>query len=553
MTTIPLLSIDLWHTHLTTAIRTADGRSTPLMIDECLRTPTGVAVCHDGALHAGRIGAQLGRRHPESYIRVPGPTLLDEHVSVNGVRIDPVDVMAAVLVQVTTAARHSVGTVPDEVVVAVPARWTARQRQRLRVAAVTAGLGQPEIVAGAESILREQGAEGRNLPTEMVAVVCRLADTVGEVVLLQRESQTYQVLAAYDLGEVGEIAGTTITDQAATAIAAGIDSCGVSVDQIAMVLCDGSSSQVRALAAALPTSTGVAVVPRQVDAAAAACGGIRSHQLRQTDDSAGRRDRELVRATASIALAWASVAALVLQLFESRAVIGADTVGPTGLLTRWYSSGLGLVLAIVGNVCLCLLTTPSRTTRPDGTHRRDAVRRGALMLVAAALGLATGLAATYGEPLHSIVVAAVPAAVIVAVLVLLAFQLLPPPGSADHVGWRRHLRPPMTAALFGGLAIVALVGENQRAHSFLADGLDDLAGYGLAWAIALHLTAAPWHRLTIGLALAAAATFSAIASTTDATIAACLVLAIVVWWFVRSLPTPALIVRTRRRLAAGDS
>ena len=232
------LSIDFWHTTACAATRRTDGTVAAVTVDGDTVIPTGVAVTRNGDLHAGRDGATIGAEHPHLYVRLPGQRLFDERVQVGPTAVDPVDLVAAVLSEVARQASTATGgTVPTDVVICTPTGWVGRQQERMRVAARRAGLAQPRLLDGADAIVREQAANGTPIPMGAVVVMCRLDATAGEVVVLCRQPDGLERLATHPFGEVGEIAGATLVDQAATAMARALEAAEIPGERVAAVFC----------------------------------------------------------------------------------------------------------------------------------------------------------------------------------------------------------------------------------------------------------------------------------------------------------------------------
>jgi hypothetical protein len=553
-----LLSIDLWHDRMAAVVRSPTGRTVPVVVDGAVVTPTGVAVAADGSLRPGRAGAQLGQQDPTAYVRIPGRRLLDDQTSIGETRLDPVDVVAAVLALVAHGVQaHQ--TLPDEVVIAIPAGWTGRQRHRLRQAAARAGLGQPRLVNAAECIVREHLANGGDLPVGKVAVVCRLGATAGELVLVQRERDRYEVLAVFDLGELGETGGSSIADQAAAALDTAVDATGIGADQIAVMLCDTPASAMPALAAALANLATPSASPTHIGELAAALGATRTHNPLPP----ARRTRHVAAGVVITGAGFAAAGSLAVQALNAGFVVEATDLNPRFVVVPPYLWGLAPVFAMLGVVGLAVLAADRAAAREPRAGPEPVLATG--LLVAAVVGVGGGLMlAVQGGAVYAVspqpmlrwaLASTVPLAVVLAVVGLVAMGLAPPRSRSGVMPWREVVRPPAAAVVVGGLSTVVLVAAitgYPRVDSDLWWRMEHLAGYGLGWAIALHLLTNPWRRAILGFLLSAGCTYANSVDTDDV-ISACLIATVNLGALVRFGPAVAMLVRAPDRASVEGS
>ena len=535
------LSIDFWHTTLRAVTLRPDGTVMTVMVDGDTSMPTGVAVTEDGVLHAGRDGAAIGADHPHLYVRLPGQRLFEERIQVGPVEVDPVDLVAETLRHLARQAGAATGgALPTDVVICTPAWWVPRQQQRLRTAARRAGLANPRLLDCPDAILRDQAGNVAPVPVGAVVVVCRLDATVGEVVVLCRRVDGLERLATLPLGEVGETAGETLVEQAATALTEALQEAGIPGEQVAAVYCHAPETAMSALASALTASAGLAAPPVRVGEMAAAAGGL------YTTLPTGRvkprwRYARLFHSLGGIAAGGFGAGFLAYQVFESGQVYEATTISPKMLVTQWCAWGLASLFALLALVSTALAVADLRAIRSGHADNPDGPdpKLGSSLTFAAALGV--GLAAMFalvggasfgfnpGPMLTWTLGSTVPAAVVITVIGLLAVR------APIRGGWRDRLRFPVEASALAAVSTVAVVGSYvaipfQDRNTWWA--MEHAGAIGIGYAAAWLVTRR-WTRLIIvGSLLGGPATFAISLDTFDV-IGAFLIGAVTVWWLAR--------------------
>ena len=446
-----MLGIDLWHTRLAAATRAGDGWVTPVTFDGAAVTPTAVTVTADGTLLPGSHGAAS-----HSYVRLAGQRLHDEQLSVGSVRLDPVDVMAAVLARVADNAPDA-----SRVVIATPAGWTRHQRERLTLAASRAGLAQPQVISGAQAILQQLHRDSPLRPGQVAAVI-RLDDTAGELALIQRRPDGIEVLAAIDFGEVGEIAGKTLVGQAANAFVSALDASSLTGDQVAAVFCDAPPPVVAALASALASAVPSAPAPVRVGELVAAFGATGRTHASAGEVRFRRPARNLVRSGATAALAFAAAVALTVQQLSSGVVYPATSTAPARLVMTWQGWGLAPVFAVLGVVAIAVLAAELHGAGRRRPAAGPDMALGAGLLLSAALGVGGAVAlallgaVSYGvspAPLLAwTLLSTLPLAAVLVALGVVVTRAGPPAGGP----WWQLLQAPLPAVLVGAVSTAVL-------------------------------------------------------------------------------------------------
>jgi hypothetical protein len=542
------LSIDYWHTTVAAAAGTPDGGVVAVAVDGAAVWPTGVAVDEDGRLRAGRDGMDIGTRHPQSYVRMPGQRLYDEHITVAGVQVDPVDLVAATLSRAAREARTVTGSVtPHALVISIPAGWVERQRKQMLAAAKRAGMSQPTLVSGAESIVREQIARNIVVRDGSVVVVCRLDATVGELVVLRHQADTFKQIAMRDLGELGETPGATLTEQAATALKEALGAADTEGDQVAAVFCQVPPGVMPELSHALTMSADLRVAPAQVADLAATFGGARSQTSDSEPVTAGQ-PRARLHSTVGMLVAWFGAAVLAYQAVSSGTVYEATSVNGRMLVTEWPAWGLAPLFATLGALSAALLLSDLRAKRlgPEGDQAGPDPALGAALAVVAALGVGgAGVLALAGAAYFEIepgplltwtLWSTVPLAVVLAVLGLVVARV------SGRVPWRDRLRFPVVALVVASLSTACVIASyagvpyvNPHAWWTMAH----IGAFGIGWSAALLLVDDWWLRITLGFVLGTPAAI-VIDIKTAGIISTCFVAAVTLWWLMRLKPAAPL-------------
>jgi hypothetical protein len=538
------LSIDYWHTTVAVALGTLDGPIS-VAIDGAARWPSGVAVDTEGVLRAGLAGAEYGSSHAQSYVRMPAQRLLDDRIGVGSAEIRPVDLLIATLSMVAYEVRKIRGSAPGGVVVGVPTGWVRRQREAMATAGKAAGFRHVTVVNAAESIVRHQIGRGAAVPIGSAAVVCRLDATVGELVIVRRHADRFEVAAAYDLGEVGEAVGATLVDQAGWALIQGLESTAIDGSEIAGVYCQVPVGGMRALAAKLAASADMPVTPVEVADLAAAFGTAQMAGTEPEPAAAGLARSGLPGSFLATAIAWLAAGVLSYQMVGSAAAYPkAEGVG-MWLHTQMYAWALVPVFATLGAAAVALAVSRLRRTASAGP---DPGLGSALVLVAvlgvgsaAVLSLigASHFGADPAPLLRWTLASTVPLAAVLLTLGLLVARTGPPaPGARTPAPWRDLLRLPLPALTLAALSTVVIVASVVDIPPVDSDWwlrMMRIGAFFAGWAVAFLLPVNPWRRVWVGSVLSAAATWS-VGIETAGVLTSVLVAAITFWWLLRLTP-----------------
>jgi hypothetical protein len=546
------LSIDIWHTSVAAVVRTSDGQEHPLAFDGSQMLPFVVAVTDTGALHPGAWGEAIGAEYPGLYVRTPAQRLFDDRVQVGGVSVDPVDLVAAVLSRVAQEARTVTGgTVPEDVVFCTPCGWVSRQWMRVAVAADRAGLAPPRQLGAAEAIVRDRMAAGAAVPVGAVVVVCRLDATVGELVLLHRRADGFEQRASMTFGELAEIPGSSLPEQAATALSEALAVNRLTGDEITAVFCHVAEESFPTLSAVLTVSAGLVVGPVRVNGLAAARGGMHSTVPNKPVRPAWRWAR-LAHSVAGTAIGWSAAIFVAYQLFNSGMVYEATSISPKMLVTRWCGWGLAAVFALLGLASAAVMTSDVRALRSGTAEPVDGPdpKLSSALLFAAGLGL--GVAAVFAlvggahfglAPLPILtwtLGSTVVLAAVVAIVGLLAGRL------PMKRGWPDRLRFPVEASALATVSTVSVIGSYVGIPLGDRDvwwSMEHGGAIGIGLAVAWLVAPAPWSStpdavrrwfrlLIVGALFGGPATYAIDIETFDA-IGAFLIGAVTVWWVVR--------------------
>jgi molecular chaperone DnaK (HSP70) len=148
-----VLAVDFGTLNTTAAFAVDGGVPQLLQVENSQYLPSVVVADGEGNLLTGKAAARQAMVYPERAERVPKRALVAGGEAVLGGRAFPAVALAgAVLGKVyAEAVRFHGGPPPGTVVLTHPARWAEPVRQRLRAAAVLAGMPDPVLVAEPEA------------------------------------------------------------------------------------------------------------------------------------------------------------------------------------------------------------------------------------------------------------------------------------------------------------------------------------------------------------------------------------------------------------------
>ncbi|MFC3504089.1 Hsp70 family protein [Micromonospora krabiensis] len=186
----------------------ADGSASALPFDGAPYLPSAVYVAGGGQVWTGQQARQGAGE--QSGTLVPSPRRpADDDLTVDGMRVDALDLAAAPLRRVAAEAERVVGEPVLDVRVVVPAGWGPRRRTWMRQVAHRAGLPQPRLVEAPVAVAEYLLATGVRWPVGSFVVVCDVG-AGAEVTVLRRGPAGFEVLATL----ADPAAGGTAVDHA---------------------------------------------------------------------------------------------------------------------------------------------------------------------------------------------------------------------------------------------------------------------------------------------------------------------------------------------------
>ncbi|MGS2619784.1 Hsp70 family protein [Micromonospora sp. LZ34] len=205
------LAIDCGTTSTVAVLAWPDGSAAPLSFDGTPHLPSGVYLSADGDVWTGQRAWQAAADQPNRF--VPNPRRpADNELTVDGTRVDAVDLTAATLRRVAAEAERVAGGPVRDVRLVVPAGWGPRRRTWMRQVAHRAGLPQPRLVEAPVAVAEHLLAAGLQLPVGSFVAVCDVG-AGAEVTVLRRGPAGFEVLATL----ADPAAGGSAIDQALAA------------------------------------------------------------------------------------------------------------------------------------------------------------------------------------------------------------------------------------------------------------------------------------------------------------------------------------------------
>ena len=174
----------------TAATLTVHGRMWTVTFDGQTRIPSGVSIDPDtGAVLVAAAGLATATTHPDTYLPDPVTALR----SSGDPDPQPAAAVSALLAHVANTASAQAGIAVSTLTVTTPQPWGPKSRQRLILAATTAGLPEPAIVtaaaAAASATQSSQPAQGR------FVLVCTIGDDYPDIAVLDITEQYTQLAA----------------------------------------------------------------------------------------------------------------------------------------------------------------------------------------------------------------------------------------------------------------------------------------------------------------------------------------------------------------------
>jgi molecular chaperone DnaK len=202
------LGIDFGTSNTVAMLRTADGRSRPLLFDGSPLLPSAVHLGADGATLTGRDAERAGRLDPAGFEPNPKRRVDDGVVLLAGRELAVPALIAAVLARVAAEAGRQAG--PDRIGRGLdlrmthPAGWGGRRRTVLADAARRAGLPAPTLVAEPVAAAAYYTAVlGSAIPVGGPLAIYDLGGGSFDAAVVRRTRGGFAVLAASGLDTVG--------------------------------------------------------------------------------------------------------------------------------------------------------------------------------------------------------------------------------------------------------------------------------------------------------------------------------------------------------------
>lgn len=220
------IGIDIGAARTSAVVALPGGPWLPLMPDGAPALPSGVHVDPDsGHLLVGEPARAAAIARPDCYLPDPYALFATTNTTAGAVRvggrdIDATDPAAAVLRRLADETILLAGTPPTTVVIAVPAGWGPRRRDRLQQAVARAGL-PPAVLVTAPLALHAHltGATGQSIPDNTCALVCDAGTTSLRLSVVQHTATGPALLATAEHPDSG---GDTVDTALATAAARSI-------------------------------------------------------------------------------------------------------------------------------------------------------------------------------------------------------------------------------------------------------------------------------------------------------------------------------------------
>jgi hypothetical protein len=534
----------------------------PVLVNGSASLPAAVWVAPDGQLTVGAAALAASGQCPDGLVINPSLRLTADRVKVGEVEVDPVDLIAATLRAVGTAADQAVvGIEITSTTIAVPSRWGTRRRTALRRAARRAGLSDPQIVDAPAAIVTHHAAAlgGGSV------VVCRHDGGHLEATVLRRTESGFETLATSDPTvdtadpgagpDPGRVVAAIVDTLAAADIAEG---------QLTAVLLDVPVAELAAVTAGLAAHL-TARAPVVVAGYAAGYGALAmtapalasapTAADRRSGASDGARPRPpWITHGARIAILGGGSLLLLAQVIAGTDRYTDRPGDPNGifLVTGWSAYALAAVTALFAGVAIADAAADWTASRRPAPHRaRDAAHTLGYSLVAAAaasLGLACVYAMAAGltveAPISMFLGWTLLPAFALAAPVAVAGLALPPAAARDPRMFTR-LRLPLTPF---ALAVVGMLGV-RTGHSNVPQVPSELwpwferggaAAIGAAIALLL-IRPRRWRAIVVPVF--AAAMGALISLDTATLIGILLIIAIAVWWLAQSAPILWIVVR----------
>ena len=200
------LGIDFGTSNTVAVLRFPDGQARPLLFDGSPLLPSAVYAQPSGGLIVGRDAIHSARLEPARFEPNPKRRIDDGSVLLGDREVPVVALITAVLAQVATEARRSLGGAPPvtDTTLTCPASWGATRRLVLADAAAAAGLGRVRLVAepvAAATYFTQ--VLGRAVPIGSVVVVYDFGAGTFDASVVARTSSGFEVLAVDGRDDLG--------------------------------------------------------------------------------------------------------------------------------------------------------------------------------------------------------------------------------------------------------------------------------------------------------------------------------------------------------------
>ena len=199
-----LLGVDFGTSNTAAMVATPDGRTRPLLFDGSPLMPSAVYLDPGGRLLVGRDAERTARLDPGRFEPNPKRRVDEGVVLLGGTEVPVARLVAAVLAQVLTEARRSLGAAPDQVRLTHPERWGERRRAVLLEAARMAGLGTVRLIAEPVAAASYYTAAlGSALPVGRALAIYDLGGGTFDAAVVRRTPTGFEVLAEAGIADLG--------------------------------------------------------------------------------------------------------------------------------------------------------------------------------------------------------------------------------------------------------------------------------------------------------------------------------------------------------------
>lgn len=239
------LNIDIGVAEVVAVVRWPNGLSMPLTVDGTDHLPTTVHTGDGGLILTGGHAHQQASTDPHGLVERPLTLLGGPPVTVAGRPVDPVELVAALVVRCVAETQTATGRPPARLCVAVPAGWGPRRQHLLRQATTRAGYPNPDLVsAPVAAAVYTTGTTGLVVLVGGVMVVCEPGEITTCSVLQRQTDTAWETLSTITHPTpagtaVANPLGPTVGPDVAGAVTRAVDAADIDPAGITAVACIG--------------------------------------------------------------------------------------------------------------------------------------------------------------------------------------------------------------------------------------------------------------------------------------------------------------------------